>query len=134
MFSRISRFASSLSLATCRGSVDFTQRGGGGRVGSGRDTAQVWTVIRLVHIVPILVVIGQTSSDELFTGVRDAGLLWELNLPGIQDGLVPDYRHLRFIMSKGFHTKEKLVENNADAPYIHLETRRQGSKVKILYK
>ena len=69
-------------------------------------------------------VIGQTPSDELFAGVWDARLLRELNLSGIQDGLIPDYRHLRFIVSKGFHTKEKLVENDADAPYINLETRK----------
>ena len=73
-------------------------------------------------------VIGQASSDELFAGVRDAGLLRELNLSGIQDGLIPDYRHLRFIVSKGFHTEEKLVENDTDAPYINLETR--GEKLR----
>ena len=89
----------------------------------GRESAQVWTVVRLVHIIPVLVVIGQTPSDEFFTGVWDAGLLRKLNLSGIQDGLIPDYRHLRFIVAKWFHTEEELVKNYTNAPYVHLETK-----------
>ena len=117
----------SSSLGTCRGGVDLTQSscGYGWRIGGscGRESAQVWTVVRLVHIIPVLVVIGQTPSDEFFTGVWDAGLLRKLNLSGIQDGLIPDYRHLRFIVSKWFHTEEELVKNYTNAPYVHLETK-----------
>lgn len=68
-------------------------------------------------------VICQALSNEFFAGVRDRGLWWELHLSCIEDCLVTHYCHLRLVVAERFHTEEKLVEDDAHAPDINLDTR-----------
>ena len=70
------------------------------------DPSQVWTIIGFVYVISVLVVVSQTSSDKLFAAVRDARLLGELHLPGVQNSLIAHNRHLRLVVAKWLHPKQ----------------------------
>lgn len=81
---------------------------------------QVRAVVGFVDIKSVLVVVCKALTDELSTPIRYLRLLRECNLTCIEDSLVPDDGHLRFVVPKRFDPEKQLVKNHADAPYINL--------------
>jgi hypothetical protein len=82
---------------------------------------QIWAVIRLVHVVAILVVVGHALPDELLAPVRYAGLLRESHIASIEDRLVPHDGHLRLVVAEWLHTEEQLEKDYTHAPNINLK-------------
>jgi hypothetical protein len=62
----------------------------------------------------------QTLANELSAAVGNGGLLRELDLSSIEDGLIPHDCHLRLIVAERLHPEQKLVEDNPHAPNINL--------------
>ena len=70
------------------------------------STPQIWAIVSLVHIVAVLMVIGQTPANEVFARIRDGWFLRELDRARIKNCLVANDSHLRFVVAKGLHTIE----------------------------
>lgn len=75
---------------------------------------KVWAVVSLINVIPVLVVVCQALTNELFAAVANLGLLWEDNFSCIQDSLISNYSHLRFVLPERFNSEKQLVEDDTD--------------------
>jgi len=80
---------------------------------------QVRAVVSLIHIISVVVVICKAIADEFLATITYLRLSWEHYLASIQDCLVFQDGLLWLVVTKGFRTKKKLVENYSYAPNVH---------------
>jgi len=84
-------------------------------------SSQIRRVISFIHIVAIVLIVGEAFSDEVFAGLRNLGFSGEDDLSCVQDCLVLEDSLLGFVVTKGFLSEEDLKKDNTDAPYVNLK-------------
>lgn len=82
-------------------------------------SSQIRRVISFIHIVAIVLIVGEAFSDEVFAGLRNLGFSGEDDLSCVQDCLVLEDSLLGFVVTKGFLSEEDLKKDNTDAPYVN---------------
>ena len=86
----------------------------------GCRAAQVGAVVRLINVISVLVVVGQTPSYEVLAGIWNTWFAWELYLSRVQNGLITDNSHLWLIVAEGLHPEEQLIKYDSYAPNVNL--------------
>jgi hypothetical protein len=91
-------------------------------------SSQIRRIISFIHIVTIVLIVGEAFSDEVFAGLRNLGFRGEDDLSCVQDRLVLEDSLLRFVVTKGFLSKEDLEKDNTNAPYVNLKRNKSQAR------
>merc|ERR1719431_1524084 len=71
------------------------------------------------YVHPLVLAIAQASPDEVLRLSRDGGFVWELDVAGLEDGVLLEDGGLALVVSKGLLAVQTLVKYHSHTPYIH---------------